>query len=176
MNRQVWQITKTSLQSMAASMLSFLSGKRNTQKLQFTVFGVVIAVLLGFCIMAVLSFFFIMFFILAMFVTTSGKVQMNIYFEAVFTGTLIFSLVGSVLASQSYLFEASDNELLFSMPIKPSVILVSRISTLFILNCIYSYMVMLPALFAYAAAVGFSVKGIVFYILSLIFLPMFITP
>jgi len=175
MNRQVWQITKTSLQSMAASMLSFLSGKRNTQKLQFTVFGVVIAVLLGFCIMAVLSFFFIMFFILAMFVTTSGKGQMNIYFEAVFTGTLIFSLVGSVLASQSYLFEASDNELLFSMPIKPSVILVSRISTLFILNCIYSYMVMLPALFAYAAAVGFSVKGIVFYILSLIFLPMFIT-
>lgn len=175
MNKQVWQITKISLQSMAASMLSFLSGKRNTQKLNFTVFGIVIAVLLGLCILAVLSFFFIMFFLLAVFISTSENGHINIYFEAVFTGTLIFSLMGSVLASQSYLFEASDNELLFSMPIKPSVILVSRISTLFILNCIYSFMVMLPALFAYAGVIGFSVKGIVFYILSLIFLPMFIT-
>ena len=125
MNKQAWQITKISLHSMAASMLSFLSGKRNTQKLSFTVFGTVIAVLLGFCILAVLSFFFIMFFLLALFISTSGGGRINIYFEAVFTGTLIFSLMGSILASQSYLFEASDNELLFSMPIEPSVILVS---------------------------------------------------
>ena len=175
MNKQVWQITKISLQSMAASMLSFLSGKRNTQKLSFTVFGTVIAVLLGFCILAVLSFFFIMFFLLALFISTSGGGRINIYFEAVFTGTLIFSLMGSILASQSYLFEASDNELLFSMPIEPSVILVSRIATLYILNCMYSFMIMLPAFAAYAAVIGFTVKSFIFYVISLIFLPLFIT-
>ena len=83
--------------------------------------------------------------------------------------------MGSIFASQSYLFEAKDNELLLSMPVSPIVILLSRTATLYTLNFLYSIMVTLPSLLAYIVFIGISPVGFVFYVLSLGAIPILIT-
>ena len=130
------QMLKINLQSMAASTLSFISGKKDWRKLNGSAFATVITIVLIFFVLALLSFFFGVFSVLALSVGKAAEV----YFFAVFFGSVIFSIMGSIFASQSYLFEAKDNELLLSMPVSPIVILLSRTATLYTLNFLYSIM------------------------------------
>ncbi|MBQ7522495.1 MAG: hypothetical protein IJU14_06415 [Clostridia bacterium] len=165
------QILKVSLQAMLTSTLSFISGKSNLKKLYHSTFGTVIIIVMIFFILALLSFFFGAFMVVA--IAVGG--QADIYFFAVFAGTVIFSLMGSIFASQSYLFEAQDNELLLSMPISPTIILTGRAFTLYTLNFLYSIIVMLPSFLAYVSFVGISFLGLLFYLISFFIVPVFIT-
>ena len=167
----VMQILKVSLQAMITSTLSFISGKSNLKKLRHSTFGTVITIVMIFFVLALLSFFFGLFAVIAF---AAGS-HADIYFFAVFAGATIFALMGSIFAAQSYLFEAKDNELLLSMPLSPTVILLSRVFTLYSLNFIYSMIVMLPSFLAYVTFVKISFSGIIFYLLSLFALPIFIT-
>ena len=167
----VVQILKISLQAMVFSTLSFISGKSNLKKLNHSAFGTVIIIVMIFFVLALLSFFFGVFAVVA--IVVSGNA--DIYFFAVFAGAVIFSLMGSIFASQSYLFEAKDNELLLSMPVSPTVMLLSRTFTLYSLNFIYSMMVMLPSFLVYITFVGTSLIGILFYLVSLFIVPVLIT-
>lgn len=59
-----------------------------------------------------------------------GLVKNNMswmYFSLTAIAPSRFQGSGSVFAAQSYVFDAKDNELLLSMPIKPGAILLSRI-------------------------------------------------
>lgn len=169
----VTQLLKIHFQAMIASMFSFMSGKRSMNKPDKSVSGIVITILLIFLMVVMLVFFFSMFVIVSAILAMTAV--LDFYFSIVFISSAVFSLMGSIFASQSYLFDAQDNELLVSMPIKPSIILLSRISTLYILNLFYCSIITIPALLAYAIVIRFSIIGFLFYLISMLLIPLLVT-
>ncbi len=82
---------------------------------------------------------------------------------------VIFCL--SIFEIKSEMFECKDNELLLSMPIKPSAIVVSRAFAVLILNLVESILFMLPSVIVYACCGG-SLGGIVGGILAVLLIPL----
>lgn len=77
----------------------------------------------------------------------------------------VISFMEGIHKSQGILFEARDNDLLFSLPIKKSYILASRIIKLIVFQYIFNLMFLLPAIVVY---IYFEQPGLYFYILSFI--------
>ncbi len=76
----------------------------------------------------------------------------------------ILTFVEGIYKSQGILFECRDNDLLFSLPIKKSMILFIRVFKLLLFEFLYNLMFLLPAIFVYAY---FEKPGISFYLLSI---------
>lgn len=77
----------------------------------------------------------------------------------------VMTFIEGIYKSQGILFEAKDNDLLFSLPIKKSQILFVRICKLLIFQYIYNLMFLLPA---YIIFIYFEHPSISFYLLSLL--------
>lgn len=86
-----------------------------------------------------------------------------------------FCFMGSVFLAQSQIFESRDNELMLSMPIPPRLIVLSRILSLLLLNCVYAAVLMVPALAVYAAQVPSGPSLYLAYAAGIILLPMLAT-
>lgn len=82
---------------------------------------------------------------------------------------------GSVFAAKAQLYEAKDNELLLSMPIRPSAILASRMVTLVILNGFFALTAAVPAVVAWCGVAPLSVTGWVMFLLLTLALVLFST-
>ncbi len=80
----------------------------------------------------------------------------------------LFSLIGSVFATQTQLYGANDNDLLFSLPIPPSYILISRILPLYAYNLYFVSLVLVPAFTAYMMFVNFSFSAALSWIVLII--------
>ena len=93
-----------------------------------------------------------------------------------FAGLMAFALmfIGSVFATQTQIYEAKDNDLLLSMPIPPSYILISRMLMLLIMNLLFELLVVLPAVAVYIIGgmtvtfVGAIIFAAVFFLLPLL--------
>lgn len=77
----------------------------------------------------------------------------------------IITFIEGIYKSQGILFEAKDNDLLFSLPIKKSKILFIRIFKLLLFQYIYNLMFILPAFIVY---IYFENPGINFYLVSIL--------
>ena len=90
-----------------------------------------------------------------------------------FSGIVVFSLcfLGSVFLAQKQIYEANDNEVLLSMPIKPIHIILSRILSLLGLNYLYALATTVPAIIVYIFDVGFNLGVFIVFVLLLLFLP-----
>lgn len=77
----------------------------------------------------------------------------------------VLGFIEGIYKSQGILFEAKDNDMLFSLPIKKSTILFARMFKLMLFEYIYNLMFILPAFIVYAI---FEKPGISFYLLSLL--------
>lgn len=75
----------------------------------------------------------------------------------------VLTFIEGIYKSQGILFEAKDNDLLFSLPISKSKILFLRIFKLLLFQYIYNLMFLLPAFIIY---IYFEQPGISFYLLS----------
>lgn len=93
-------------------------------------------------------------------------VMLSIFLMAV----TIISFMEGIHKSQGILFEAKDNDLLFSLPIKKSQIITIRLIKLLLFQYIFNLMFILPA---FAIYIYFENPGISFYIISL-FMTFFI--
>lgn len=82
----------------------------------------------------------------------------------IFMVTIITFMEG-IYKSQGILFEARDNDLLFSLPIKKSQILLVRIIKLLVFQFIYNLMFILPAFVIY---IYFEKPAVSFYLISLL--------
>ncbi len=93
----------------------------------------------------------------------------------VYVDIMAFALmcIFSVFASKTTLYEAKDNDLLLSLPIKPSVILLSRMITLLIINLFFGMLVMIPAGLAWYKQIAFSPMALVGFILIALCLSLF---
>ena len=76
----------------------------------------------------------------------------------------IFTLIEGIYKSQGILFDAKDNDLLFSLPIKKRTIITARLIKMYIFQFIYNLIFILPALviYIYLESPAFN-----FYFLSL---------
>ena len=77
----------------------------------------------------------------------------------------MLTFIGGIYKSQGILFEAKDNDLLFSLPIKKSQILFVRLFKLYLFELIYDLMFILPALIIY---VYFAKPSVSFYLVSIL--------
>lgn len=92
-----------------------------------------------------------------------------LYFSLMALFATAFAVIFSVFATQSQLYEAKDNELLLSMPVKPGIILFSRMLILYLQNLLFEALILVPSLVVYCREYGFSFFGAVL----LIVLPLF---
>lgn len=97
------------------------------------------------------------------------------WFYFALVGLLSFGLsfFFTAFTAKSELFEAKDNELLLSMPIRPRTILLSRMAILLGTEYLMSLLVMLPAGIAWFTVAGMNVTQLVLYCLGSFFLPLF---
>ncbi len=73
-----------------------------------------------------------------------------LYFVIMSTAGLVLGIFGSVFNTYSVLYQAKDNDLLLSMPIKPRYILVTRLLGVWFWGAVYSGAILLPVIVVYA--------------------------
>lgn len=91
-----------------------------------------------------------------------------LYFAMAGLAALALSVFGGVFMTQNQLYDAKDNDLLLSMPIKPGTILLSRMLPLLGMNLVFCALVMVPAFVMYAIHVEFSIVHFLFRILAML--------
>lgn len=91
-----------------------------------------------------------------------------LYFSMAGLMSLGLAVIGSVFTTQSQLYDAKDNDLLLSMPVKPGMILLSRMIPLLGLNLLFAGIVQIPAVVMYWILVDFSAWSIFSVLVSLI--------
>lgn len=94
------------------------------------------------------------------------------FFALAGLAAFFFCFIGSIFVTQSQLFEATDNELLLSMPIPPRYILLSRMLMLLILNYFYEALVFAPAAVIYAISGFCTLPGMLLLIASYLLMPL----
>lgn len=141
--------------SILFTMFTARGGKRSTpaksagKKLLIT--------LLTVYVVACMFFFFGMMFVqLCSPLVESG--MDTVYFVLVAIMTFLFMFIGSVFITQKQLYEATDNELLLSMPIPPVYIVISRMTAILLVNLMYGAFTVIPAFVVYSMATGFSIS------------------
>lgn len=102
------------------------------------------------------------------------------YFAIMGMMALGLGIFGDVFNTYAMLYKAKDNELLFSLPIPPSKILISRMTVVFLMGLMYESLVYIPTVVAFwigaRGVVGINVgAAIVSQILIFLFLGIFIT-
>lgn len=84
-----------------------------------------------------------------------------------------FSFVGTIFFSQAQLYEARDNLLLLSMPIRPGTILASRMAFLWLMDFAMNLPILLPAAMVYADQLGLRGFQLFSLVLLALVLPCF---
>ena len=118
------------------------------------------AQLIGFGVLMLYTFGYFAFMLYTIFDGLAGP------FSAMGLGVIYFALaalmafalmfVGSVFSAKAQLYEATDNDLLLSMPVKPGEVLLSRMLLLLIMNLLFDLIVAGPAMLAWFLTTGFS--------------------
>lgn len=98
----------------------------------------------------------------------------SLYFVLMSLFIIIFCFIGSVFITHHEIYEAKDNELLLSMPIKNRDILLSRVLTILILNYIFELIIAIPAFGVYVYMIGMNVIQIILFMGVIMTLPFFV--
>ncbi|MBQ7879489.1 MAG: hypothetical protein IJ317_02445 [Clostridia bacterium] len=95
-----------------------------------------------------------------------------VYFA--FMGTIAFALgfIGSVFTVKVKIYEAKDNDLLLSMPVKPWKILLARTIGLYSYTLLFSSLVYLPSAVCYFAVKGFSFTALIGVVCVTLLIPL----
>lgn len=160
---------KTRMLSLFSSFFRASSSKRKMTPLTYAGIAVVAVYVLGSLIFSNI----------AMLKAIGGQLipagLASTYFEVI--GLILFSLgfVGSIFVAQMQLFQARDNDLLLSMPIKPMAILASRIAMIISLVYIYQVIFVIPAIYVYIKVAGFKLLNCIIFIVLCLILPLMTT-
>ena len=96
-----------------------------------------------------------------------------LFFEMVAIMSFSLMFIGSVFTAKSQLFEAKDNELLLSMPVRPGLILLSRMAAMLAMNFVFELVVALPVFAAWLRFGSPDAAGIAAFVLIVLALPLF---
>lgn len=92
-----------------------------------------------------------------------------------YAGFLLVALdfVTNIFMTQSQLFDAKDNDLLFSMPLTPGMILGSRLVFLLLYDYVISLLIIIPAMTVYGIYVGYTLTTFFMVFAGFLLLPLF---
>ncbi len=105
----------------------------------------------------------------------AGKGNDWLYFALMGMMSIALGTFGSVFNTYAGLYHAKDNELLLSMPIPTSYILIVRMLSVFLMSLLYTALVWVPTVITYLLFVKTTVMCIIFMILLLIVITVFVT-
>ncbi len=97
-----------------------------------------------------------------------------LYFAIMGIMIIMLCFIGSVFIVQHEIYEAKDNNILLSMPIKNRDILLSRVFVVLILNYVYEILVAGPAGFVYITQVGMEPMQLIAFVFVILTLPLFV--
>lgn len=97
-----------------------------------------------------------------------------LYFSLMGLMSIALGVFGSVFNTYSSLYIAKDNEMLLSMPIRESDILIARLSGVYIMGLSYEAMVFIPTLVVYFLCAGIHAGAVVGGLLTMISVSMFV--
>ena len=158
-------LLKVRLQALIAAFYAGKNGRRNA-KLVLAILAVAIP-------FAFAAFFMLFLSVFRLVAAVSGALGMPwLHFALASAAAVLISLFGSIFSTQSQLFDAKDNELLLSMPIRPRDILLSRLLPLYLLDLPLVLIVMIPAGVAALETFSHTVIGIAVYALFALLLPL----
>ncbi|MEG2288786.1 MAG: ABC transporter permease [Clostridium sp.] len=86
--------------------------------------------------------------------------------------SVMFAFFTSVYKAQGVLFGSADFENLMSLPIKPGIILTSKMLELLLLNYLFTALIIIPTSIVYFRNVSVSPVFFIFMVISLIFIPL----
>ena len=98
-----------------------------------------------------------------------------LYFTIINVIAFLLGIIGSVLSTAQALFRSKDNELLLSMPIPPSKIVLVRMISVYLMSLLYECVVLVPAVIYYFIAGTPSFLSIVFCVLGILVMAFLIT-
>lgn len=162
-------LLRVRLQAMLAAFFGkrASSGKRAGKKRS----PVVYVALLVYCLAAFGFLFYTSFSQLAVAYFPAGLGWLYFVMFAMMAFALMF--MGSVFTTKAQLFEARDNELLLSMPVRPGLILLSRMAALLMLNYLYELVVAVPVLLAWLRYGRVYALGLAAFVCVVLVLPLF---
>ena len=118
------------------------------------------ASIIGFSILMIYCFGYFTFMMYMIFSQMAGAFAAlgygAVYFALAAIMSFCLMFIGSVFTSKTQLYEATDNDLLLSMPIRPGDVLLSRLLTLLLIDLGLGLIVSGPAIYAWAQAAGFD--------------------
>ena len=164
-----WKLIKLNLSALFARSFRGTSKKRKKS-------SVVLFVILALYITATMLFSIgAMFFFLCTPFFTMGIG----WFYFALAGLIVFVIcfISNVFMIQSQLFNAQDNELLLSMPIKPSAIIAGRLCSLLVVDYGFLALVLAPVIVVLAMTGNmFAIPpmGIILFLASAMLLPLFV--
>ncbi len=159
---------KTLLKKQFLESIAFLFyNKEGKRRSMGSMLGFAVLLLLG-----LVSFCFL-FYELSVF-TCAALVSQGltwVYFALIGTMATALGVVGSVFAAKTKLYEAKDNDLLFSMPIPSWLVLFSRAAGLYLFTLAFEALIFVPAIVAYLVEIGFSAVVLLYGMLTLLVMP-----
>jgi ABC-2 type transport system permease protein len=97
-----------------------------------------------------------------------------LYFALTGTIAILLGVFGSVFNTYSGLYLAKDNDLLLSMPIPTSAIMLSRLMGVYLMGLMYSAVAIVPAIVVCLITVPFSVRTLLGCIVLLVLISVFV--
>ena len=168
--KTVWLLIKLRLKALLYSSFTTSSAKKKNKKP-----SVGVMILLGVLMLYVFAVFAVMFGSLSaiiIFALQEAGEDLSFFFAIVATLAFLLCVFGSVFATQSELYNAKDNELLLSMPVRPSAILISRMLLLLCINLLFGAVVILPAFVIYLILGAPTVGGVIAFLFFFTLIPV----
>lgn len=106
----------------------------------------------------------------------TGLFMMNLdwlYYVYMIIMASVIGIVGSVFATYSSIYVAKDNDLLLSMPIKKSDIIISRLVGVYIVILAFEALIMIPMLLAVILNASMNIMSFIANMILLFVLPLF---
>ncbi len=158
-------LLKVQFQALFSSMMN-----SNSQKNRGPIFKVLIGILSVYVVGCLLFAVGFMFYPLAQAFPSVGVAWLYWSFAAVLC--LFASFIFTVFTANSQLFEAKDNELLMSMPLRPGQILFCRMFSLYLIELMFTVLIMLPVVAFYFYVTSFSAAMLIPILLGTFLIPM----
>lgn len=96
----------------------------------------------------------------------------SLFYILIFSIIVMLCILGSVFLVIEEIYNAKDNDLLLSLPIKQSDILLSRLVSILITNYLYSFAIALPALIISIQLLNISLIQMLIFICVVVTLPL----
>jgi ABC-2 type transport system permease protein len=154
---------------MHAAYASLFKGTLQKKKKRNPIVTVLIALLAVYVFAAVIALFGMMFNMICKGFCEAGLDWL--YLALIALVTFVVSFIVSIFTAQAELFEAKDNDLLLSMPIRPRTILLSRIGIMLLYDYLLLILILIPAWFLYCRYGNVTAAGAICFFLGMLAVP-----